>query len=87
MDPAYGSAPVPIRTLVLRMAARLERLGCFSWKPFWGLGWCGGVGVALVPWAAAGCWGLPPALPLGFLWVVCGVVVCVAFAGLLACLP
>ena len=62
--------------------------GSFSWKPFClGLGWCGGLGVALVPRAAAGCLGLPPALPLGFLWVVRGLVVCVALAGLLACLP
>ena len=86
-EAAHGNAPVPIR----------GANGCYGWlrqegefflETFClGLGWCGGLGVALLPRAAAGCLGLPPALPLGFLWVVRGLVVCVAFAGLLACLP
>ena len=69
------------------MAFVIGRKEIFRETLLCGLGvvwWCWGC------FGASGCrwlWGLPPALPSGFLWVVCGVVVCVAFAGLLACLP
>ena len=51
-----------------------------------GLGWCGGVGVALVPPAAAGCWVcrlLVLGFPLGCVWGCC---VLLVLACLLACL-